>query len=91
MTITRKQVADKFNVNITDVEQVKSQQLFIIIKPDSMLLVSYLTIVGKYINGVWYLTKQKYSVSTSRQMSTFARTHNVKYVNDINNITEQEL
>jgi len=72
-------------------KQVDSKQLFICsqrIPEDSgynKILVSYRTIVGYYdaTQACWVLTKEKYSVTTSRHLSYFARGRNVVYIDNL--------
>jgi hypothetical protein len=70
MKITIEQVSEKFNVPVSEVKQVKTKQLFIV---GNSKLVSYLTVVGISKEGVWYLTKEKQSQTTTQQVNTFAR------------------
>jgi len=93
MKITRRYIANHCGVDITDVEQIGSKQLFIInnflpsaSKPVEIILVSYYTIVGKLVAGTWHLTTQKYSVTTSKQLSQFARGRTVIYTDNLENV-----
>ena len=72
--VTIKDIMNQFNVARDKVKQVKSMQLFIVDSPSyGRILVSYRTIIGMFYNGVWYITTEKYSVTTSKQTSTFIR------------------
>ena len=66
-------IADRFNVAISNVKRVNCKQLFIVFYEKRFILVSWLTVVG-YINpnGVWVLTRYPYSITTSRQLHSFA-------------------
>jgi len=74
MKITVFEVRNKFKP--CKIEQVGHKQLFIM---DNRLLVSYLTIVGVEIAGIWYLTSKKYSRTTSRQLNYFSQYHQTKW------------
>lgn len=69
-------------------EQIGSKQLFICSNPIGMykskILVSYRTVVGYYdaVQCTWILTKHKYSVTTSKQLTQFAREHNVTWLDE---------
>ena len=70
--ITNKRIQSIFGVAREQVEQVGSKQLFIVKLEGYSLLVSYTTIIGINLRGgVWQLTKEKYSVTTSKQTSQF--------------------
>jgi hypothetical protein len=89
---TRKDIANQFGLPLNAVEQIDSKQLFIVdcsSYPNSFdsysrkyysvsLLVSYRTIVGIYhtADSEWKLTSKKYSITTTRQLSDFSKTHN---------------
>jgi hypothetical protein len=62
--------------------QIGFKQLFVLTKKDNTLklLVSYHTIVGFTIGNVWWLTSNKYSRTTSKQLSQFARSKDVRYL-----------
>lgn len=79
--VTKQMIIDKFNCS--EVKQIDSKQLFIITKDNEQFLVSYFTIVGKVIGGRWHVTTEKYSVTTTRQLSYFARTHSVIWTDTI--------
>ena len=72
--VTIQTIMNQFNVARDKVKQVKSMQLFIV---DShrygRILVSYQTIIGIYDfnNCTWYITKEKFSVTTSKQTTQF--------------------
>jgi hypothetical protein len=72
-------------------EQIDRKQLFICsqrIPKDlgyAKILVSYRTIVGYYdeIQDCWVLTREKYSRTTSKQLTHFALGRNVVYVDSL--------
>jgi hypothetical protein len=66
--MNRQNLANSLNININEVKQVGSKQLFIV---KGMELYSYYTKVGYLENGTWYLTTEKYSVTTSKQLNQF--------------------
>ena len=70
--ITIKDIQARFSLRKSQVSQIGSKQLFIVDTYNGRLLLSYYTVVG-YFNDKWYLTKYKYSVTTSKQLSQFAR------------------
>lgn len=90
---TRKDIANQFGLPLNAVEQIGSKQLFKVdcsSYPNSYdsysrkyysgnLLTSYRTIVGIYhtADSEWKLTSKKYSVTTTRQLSDFSKTHKV--------------
>lgn len=56
------------------VEQVDSKQCFYVyIGHQQCIALSYDTIIGCYVKGVFYLTTHKYSVTTTRHCSRMAR------------------
>lgn len=67
--VTRKDLANHLGIDIEEVKQIKSKQLFIV---KGIELYSSYTKVGVLEDEVWYLTTKKYSSSTSRQLSQFA-------------------
>lgn len=72
MSVTIKDIKRVFNT--VRVEQVNSKQLFKVdLVGGDRVLISYYTIVGRYINNQWYLTKEKYSRTTTAQLHSFAR------------------
>lgn len=77
---TKKDVMRQFAVESHNVIQIDSKQLFVVYLPTRKVLVSYRTIVGESIDGVWHLTQYKYSCTTSKQLSQFARGKTVIYV-----------
>ena len=83
--MSRQDIAIQFNCDLADVEQVKNQNLYIV---KGVTLVSYRTIVGKFMlddalsRYTWILTKCKYSSTTSKQLSQFAREHVVTWQNE---------
>ena len=80
MPVTRKQVANMFDTDISKVKQIDSMQLFIV---NNNTLVSYKTTVGRLITGVWYITSQRYSVSTTRQLNRFKHMYLNHVIGDI--------
>ena len=67
--VTIQTIMHQFNVARDKVKQVKSMQLFIVDSPRyGHILVSYQTIIGIYDfnNCTWYVTKEKFSVTTSK-------------------------
>jgi len=70
--VTRAQVASYFGIDLTDVEQHGAKQLFTIQYKGTQCLVSYYTIIGVYRHGTWYVTRHKYSRTTSKQVSQWA-------------------
>lgn len=72
--VTKKDIINRYNLKPSQVSQVGSKQLFIVDTiHNGRLLLSYHTVVG-YFYDKWYLTRYKYSSTTSRQLSQFART-----------------
>ena len=72
--ITIKDIMIKFNVKRDKVKQFNSCQLFIVDSTDyGRILVSYTTIIGMFHDLTWYITTRKYSVTTSKQTSTFVK------------------
>lgn len=65
--ITKQTRKDLFKTD--SVEQIGSKQLFIV---NGTALVSYTTIVGKLMEDTWYLSTEKYSVTTTKQCTQFA-------------------
>jgi hypothetical protein len=63
--------------DIENLQQIDNKNLYI---GDDKYLVSYKTIVGVLVAGTWLLTTDKYSVTTSRQMTQFASNHTCKRV-----------
>jgi hypothetical protein len=73
MSVTKKQVANRFNVNVNDVVQKGSKQLFVVhnYRNAHTILVSYTTIIGLYKKSIWHITKEKFSRTTSKQATQF--------------------
>ena len=69
--VTRKVVANTFGIQPHAVRQICSMQLFIIDIPAGRVLVSYKTIVGRFIDNAWRITTQFYSITTSQQINRF--------------------
>ena len=71
MSITIKDICNQFGVSKNLVEQIGHKQLFIVTINNCRLLVSYQTVIGKLLNGKWYITKEKFSCTTSKQITQF--------------------
>lgn len=72
--VTVKTIMQVFEVARDKVRQIDAKQLFIVDTPYlGRLLVSYRTIVGIFYGGVWVISTEKHSVSTSRQVNAFIR------------------
>lgn len=71
--VTKKHIKHYFNVKLEHVKQVQSKQLFIVYTNNAKLLVSYYTVIGIYEfnHCAWYITKEKFSKTTSRQITKF--------------------
>lgn len=87
--ITIKGVREAFP-GYTSYEQQGSKQLFVCsgytgADTANKILVSYLTIVGYYdaVLCTWILTKQRYSVTTTKQINWFAKGRNVTWVDTL--------
>lgn len=90
MNITKKDVANQFGLPVAAIEQIGSKQLFIVDAAnfedcfDSgtkkyynvRLLVSYRTIVGICKFGEWQITSEKFSPTTSKQLTQFLNSYN---------------
>ena len=81
---TRARYGDSWN-NIT---QVGSKQLFVLSEPvtsmsHDALLVSYCTPVAYHSNDTWYVTRTRYSVTTSKQLTQFLRGRAWEYTDNI--------
>jgi hypothetical protein len=62
-------------------EQIGLKQMAVIRDSrDNFILFSYYTPVGYNQNDVWYITNQRYSVTTSKQISLFSRNHEVQSI-----------
>lgn len=71
MTVTIKDIEKAFST--TRVEQIAGKQLFKVdLVGGDRVLISYYTIVGKYIDNQWNLTKEKFNLTTTRQLNSFA-------------------
>lgn len=62
---------NRFNLKKSQVKQIGSKQLFIVDTKNGRLLLSYYTVVGCFTDK-WYLTRYKYSYTTSKQLTQFA-------------------
>lgn len=86
--VTIKDIMVRFNVKRDKVKQFNSCQLFIV---DSYqygrVLVSYTTIIGLFKDSKWYITSERYSVTTSRQTSVFIRSTSF----EVERVTEDTL
>ena len=71
--VTIKDIMIGFDVRRDKIKQFNSCQLFIVDTSYGRILVNYRTIIGIYDvnNCTWYITKEKYSVTTSKQTSQF--------------------
>jgi hypothetical protein len=79
MTVTKKDIQLAYNVAPTMVKQIASKQLFIVDTSYlGRLLVSYKTTIGIFHNSIWYITTEKFSVSTSKQTSQFINSTSFK-------------
>lgn len=66
--ITAQMIANNLGINIEEVKQVGSKQLFIV---KDCELYSYWTKVGFKRDGMWLLTMTKYTKTTSKQLTQF--------------------
>lgn len=66
-----KQDLKRYYPDAESIERIDSMQLFKACYPDKVYLISYRTVIGVKRAGVWYITTQKYSPSTSRQTTRF--------------------
>ena len=57
-----------------------SMQLFIV---NDNTLVSYKTTVGRLVAGVWHITPQRYSVTTTKQLNGFKRIYLNHVIGDV--------
>jgi hypothetical protein len=72
MTIKSKDIQLAYNVASNMVRQVSSKQLFIVDTSYlGRLLVSYKTTIGVFHNGIWFITNEKFSPTTSKQTTQF--------------------
>ncbi len=65
----------KRSYNGCDCKQVGNKQLFIV-EGDingvyQTILLSYYTKIGRFVNGTWFITNERYSSTTSKQTSQF--------------------
>ncbi len=74
MTVTTKDTKARFQA--TEVEQQRGQSWVVLNSRHytAPLFVSYATIIGVMVGGLWYFTEEKFSVSTTRQLSHFIKT-----------------
>ena len=84
--VTRQNVANTFGVPLDSVKQCDSMQLFIVKRSFGTVLVSYYTTVGILKDGTWYLTTQRYSVTTSKQLTRFSRGRDCVYTDDLQSL-----
>lgn len=77
MRVTKQDIKARFNGKV---EQLGSKQLFVVTFPTYQLLVSYLTIIGYRSQGTWLLTTAKYSPTTSKQLTQFARGKTIGWI-----------
>ena len=72
MSVFKKDIQLAYNVAPNMVKQIASKQLFNVDTSYlGRLLVSYRTTIGVFHNGVWFITKEKFSPTTSKQTSQF--------------------
>jgi hypothetical protein len=72
MKVTKKDIQLAYNVAPNMVKQIDSKQMFIVDTSYlGRLLVSYKTTIGLFHNGVWVITSEKFSPTTSKQTSQF--------------------
>ena len=69
-----KDIMVSFNVSRDKVKQVNTMQLFLVDTGNlGRILVSYKTIIGVFYNLTWFITTQKSSPTTSKQITIFSR------------------
>lgn len=69
-----KDIMISFNVPRSNVKQVNTMQLFIVDTSYlGRLLISYKTTIGIFHNLTWYITREKFSTTTSKQITIFSR------------------
>lgn len=68
MKVTVEELANHLDIDISDIIQIDSKQLFIVKDNE---LYSYLTKVGFKRDGMWLLTMNKYSGATTKQLTQF--------------------
>ena len=74
MTIKIKDIQLAYNVPANMIKQIGYRQLFIVDTSYlGRILVSYKTTIGVFHNSVWYLTTEKFSPTTSKQTTMFAK------------------
>ena len=80
MTVTKTEITHRFN-NITDIQQIDNKQLFTATVNNRRILISYYTIVGIYdfTNSEWLITTEKYSITTSKQLTQFVSKNTSRY------------
>jgi hypothetical protein len=77
--VTIKDIQLAYNVAANMVYQVGSRQMFMVDTSYlGRLLVSYRTTIGVFYNGVWYVTKEKFSATTSKQTTMFCNSTSFK-------------
>ena len=80
MPITKKDLKNRFNT-ISGIEQIGNKQLFTATIDGKYVLISYYTIVGIFdsVNWEWLITTEKYSVTTSKQLTQFLNKNTGRY------------
>jgi hypothetical protein len=94
MSVTRSEMARRFDVKLSCVKQIGRKQLFKVWCPDGYYLVSYRTIVGQFVSDTWYLLNTYHSVTTSRQVNGFASMYpknQVIFTDNLNNLESKVL
>jgi hypothetical protein len=76
-------LANHLDIDPSSIKQEGSKQLFIVRRSNTLELYSYFTKVGEMVDGVWNLTTNKYSRTTSKQLTQFARDKKVIYTDNI--------
>lgn len=61
-----------YGVTAKDIEQEQSQNLFVVTMKGKRYLISYTTIIGVELDK-WHFTTERYSSTTSRQLSGFKK------------------
>lgn len=72
MTNSKQQLADLYAKQGGTIERIGQTELFIVHTPLTQHLYSYTTRVGIYKHGKWYLTLERHSVTTTRQVNQLA-------------------
>lgn len=81
MKVTKKDIQLAYNVAPNMVKQLGSKQMFIVDTSYlGRLLVSYKTTIGVFHNGVWVITSEKFSPTTSKQTSQFIKSTSFEVV-----------